>query len=98
MHDMLRHALAVLAGVALGIFFFGGLRFTVRRGMSSRWPALWFTGSFIVRVGVVLVGFYFVSGACWDRLLLSLGGFILARVISTQILFRNDEFRARSGG
>ena len=32
------------AGVLLGVFFFGGLWWTVRRGVSSNRPALWFLG------------------------------------------------------
>jgi F1F0 ATPase subunit 2 len=96
MPDLLKYALAGLSGIALGIFFFGGLHFTIRKGISSRRPALWFMGSFIVRVGIVLVGFYFISGGHWVRLLLALGGFILARVISLKLLWRNDEPRTCS--
>jgi len=33
---------ALLGGLALGTFFFGGLRWTVHKGMMSNKPGLWF--------------------------------------------------------
>ena len=61
------------AGVASGRFarrdFFGGLWWTVRKGVSSRQPALWFFGSLLLRMSIALAGFYFVSGGHWERLL-----------------------------
>jgi F1F0 ATPase subunit 2 len=72
-----------LAGVALGAMFFGGLWWTVRRGTSSRRPALWFVSSHLLRMSLALAGFYAVSGGRWDRLLACLVGFIIARVLVT---------------
>ena len=46
---------------ALGAIFFGGLWWTVRRGISSRRPALWFFGSLLLRMSIALAGFYFVG-------------------------------------
>ena len=34
--------LALIAGGLLGSIFFGGLWWTVNRGISSEWPAVWF--------------------------------------------------------
>ena len=53
--------LAWLAGRLLGAIFFGGLWWTVRKGVSSNAPALWFFGSLLLRMSIVLAGFYFVS-------------------------------------
>jgi len=72
-------ALALLAGGALGIFFFGGLWWTVRRGLSSEIPALWFVGSFALRTGVILLGFYLISQGHWDRALACAAGFMIGR-------------------
>lgn len=69
------------AGVLLGVFFFGGLWWTVRRGLASKRPALWFLSSLLLRTGVVLAGLYFVSGSRWDWLLACLVGFVAARLI-----------------
>ena len=62
-------ALALAAGVLLGAVFFGGLWWTVRKGLSSEQPALWFLGSLLLRTSITLAGFYFVSGGHWERLL-----------------------------
>ena len=81
MNDALSLASALMTGVLLGAFFFGGLWWTVRKAVSSKQPALWFLGSMLLRTGIVLSGFYFVSGADWKRLLASLLGFIIARLV-----------------
>ena len=70
---------ALLAGLSLGAIFFGGLWWTVREGLSSKRVALWFLGSLLVRMSVTLVGFYIVSGHHWERFLLCLLGFTMAR-------------------
>lgn len=76
--------LPLLAGMVLGIFFFGGLWWTVRKGMTATNPALWFVGSFLLRTGVVLGGFYAVGASDWQRLLAALAGFVLARMLLTR--------------
>ena len=77
--------LAWLAGVVLGAIFFGGLWWTVHLGVSSQRPAFWFIASSLLRTGIALVGFYFVSSADWQRLLLCLLGFFMARLIVTRL-------------
>ncbi len=81
MNETLRLAPALVAGVLLGIMFFGGLWWTVRRGFSSKQPGLWFFGSQLLRMSIALAGFYFVSGGHWERLLVCLLGFLLARLV-----------------
>ncbi len=79
MNDTLVLVLAGIAGGALGIFFFGGLWWTVRKTLASGRPALWVFGSLLLRMGVTLVGFYWVSGGDWQRMLACLVGFVVAR-------------------
>jgi F1F0 ATPase subunit 2 len=83
--ETLKMTLAWLAGAALGVMFFGGLWWTVRRGLSSQKPALWFLGSLLARMAVALTGFYFVSGGDWRRLVLCLLGFVMARTAITRL-------------
>ncbi len=85
MNEALTLVLALLAGGVLGAIFFGGLWWTVRMGVSSKQPALWFLGSMLLRVGIVLAGVYFVSGGRWERMLLCLLGFALARPAVTRL-------------
>jgi F1F0 ATPase subunit 2 len=85
MSDSLYLALALVAGVLLGALFFGGLWWTVRRGVSSTQPALWFFGSLVLRTGIVVLGFYFILGNDSRRLLAGLLGFVVARLIALRL-------------
>jgi F1F0 ATPase subunit 2 len=80
MNETLSLVLAWMAGVVLGVIFFGGLWWTVRKGVSSAQPALWFSCSLLIRISIAVTGFYFVAGHHGDRLLLCLAGFIVARL------------------
>ena len=77
----LMFVLAGLAGMLLGCFFFGGLWWTVRKGVASKQLALWFLGSRLLRMAVTLVGFYLVGRGDWRRWIVCLLGFIIARFI-----------------
>lgn len=83
MDDAIILGLAGLAGIGLGTLFFGGLWFTVRRGISSPHPARLFLGSALLRMGMALAGFYFVGGSEWSRLVACLVGFLVARFAVT---------------
>ncbi len=79
---------AFFAGALLGTFFFGGLWWTVRKGVASERPALWFVGSLLLRTGVILAGFYFVAENHWSRLVMCILGFLIARLIVVRRLTR----------
>jgi len=81
MNESVSLAGALVTGALLGTIFFGGLWWTVRQGVSAKRPALWFLGSLLLRTGIVLAGFYVVAGGHWERLLLSLLGFVIAHFI-----------------
>jgi F1F0 ATPase subunit 2 len=81
MNNFLFLALALVAGLLLGTIFFGGLWWTVRKGVFSKSPALWFLGSMLLRMSLVLAGFYFVGRGDWVRLVICLLGFVVARFI-----------------
>ena len=83
MNEPLTLTLSLVAGLLLGAIFFGGLWWTVRKGVSSKQPALWFFGSLLLRMSIALAGFYIVSGGRWKRLVVCLLGFVLARLIVT---------------
>jgi len=85
MYETLALVLALVAGVLLGAIFFGGLWWTVRKGMSSKQPAMLFFGSLLLRTGIALAGFYFMARIRWESLLVGLVGFIMARLIVTRL-------------
>ncbi len=82
---------ALTVGVLIGSFFFGGLWWTVQKGVTSDNPALWFFGSSLLRMSFALVGFYFISGGDWRKLLVCLLGFFVARVGVTQLARASKE-------
>ncbi|MEZ4934310.1 MAG: ATP synthase subunit I [Saprospiraceae bacterium] len=84
-NDFTTWMLTLLTGILLGIFFFGGLWWTIHKGLTSKYAGLWFLGSMLVRTGVVLTGFYFVSGGQWERIVVCLAGFIIARLVVLRI-------------
>ena len=85
MSEFVTLAFALAAGLLLGAVFFGGLWWTVRKGVLSEHPATWFLGSLLLRTGIILTGFYFVAGGHWERLVTCLLGFVLARLVVTSL-------------
>jgi len=83
--------LALLAGALLGVFFFVGLWWTVRKLESSKHVALLFLTSMLLRTSVVILGFYFILGDNWQHLISGLLGFIIARIIVTRLMRYTDQ-------
>ena len=83
--DTLSLALALVTGVLLGAMFFGGLWWAIRKGVSSKHPALWFLGSLLLRTSIALTGFYLIARGHWENLLVCLLGFVIARLIVTRL-------------
>lgn len=73
--------LALLAGLLLGTFFFGGLWWTVQKITDRGGSAYLFLISFIVRTGIVLGGLYLIMTAGWQFLISAMVGFLVARTI-----------------
>lgn len=69
------------AGALLGAFFFGGLWYTVDRGLRSGMGAAWFLGSLVIRTAGVLGGFYLFTGFAGERLMACLGGFVAVQLL-----------------
>jgi len=76
---------ALAIGIFLGALFFGGLWWTVRRGLAATNPALWFGVSALARMAIILSGLYFVARAGWPSLLACLCGLLIARVATTRL-------------
>ena len=81
MNNSIVLTMTLIAGFVTGVFFFGGLWFTVQKGMTARVPALWFIRSFMIRVAVTLVAFYYAGEGILLRLLFCLAGFLIARIV-----------------
>jgi len=81
MNEIFKLVFSLGAGILVGVIFFGGLWFTVTNVVSSGKASLWLVISWLIRNGIVLTGFYFVSNGQWEKLLVCLFGFFVARVV-----------------
>jgi F1F0 ATPase subunit 2 len=77
--------LAVVGGVLLGLIFFGGLKWTVQRGLFSKHPAIWFLASMLCRTTIAMSGFYLAAqtNRSDQNLLACLLGFVAAQLVIT---------------
>jgi F1F0 ATPase subunit 2 len=79
-------ALSVAAGLGAGLFYFGGLWWTVRKLPTVGNPWLWTVGSFTLRSAATLAVFYAVMGGHWERLLACVMGFFFIRIVMVRRL------------
>lgn len=80
MNEMVEMILSLFVGFVLGVVFFGGLWWTVKKGMQSKNTGLIFVVSFIIRMAIVFGGFYTIVQFGWKQALVCLAGFLMARV------------------
>lgn len=73
--------LPLLVGFVLGLFFFGGLWWTVQRLPTSQYPGPLALGSMMLRLGTTVIIFYLVMDGQWERLLACTVGFLVARTL-----------------
>jgi F1F0 ATPase subunit 2 len=86
MNEILSLIMAFAIGISLGVIFFGGLWWTVQKVNKFKHPALWFLCSFLLRTALVILGFYLIGKGHWERMILCLLGFILARIIVNRLV------------
>ena len=77
---------SIAAGIALGLFFYGGLWFTVRRLATTPHPMLLTLGSFWIRLVVVLAAFVFLTRAGVEYVALAMASFILGRLAVSRLI------------
>ena len=76
---------ALAAGIVLGALFFGGLWWTVGRGLTAANPALWFGLSAFIRMAITVSALYYVARSGWPSLLACLSGLLIARITVTRL-------------
>ncbi|EOR96668.1 hypothetical protein ADIARSV_0091 [Arcticibacter svalbardensis MN12-7] len=59
--------------------------------MGTRYPAMWILLSSLTRTVIVLTGFYFVAQGNWQKLVIAVSGFIIARFLVMRITGRLDQ-------
>jgi F1F0 ATPase subunit 2 len=90
MTDILRLFVSFAGGVGLGVFFFGGLWWTIRRAKTAPNPMLLLLGSFIARAVLTLAGFYVLSGGRWEQIVVAILGFLVTRFLTVRQLSFDD--------
>ena len=85
MNEIWGVVLALVMGLLLGALFFGGLWWTVQKGLTAKHPAVLFLASMLLRTGITLAGFYVVADHDSQRLVASLVGFVIVRLIATRV-------------
>jgi F1F0 ATPase subunit 2 len=76
---VLHLSLTFMAGLLLGFFYFGTLWLTVQRLSRAQRPGLLTVGSFFVRTGLTLLGFFVVMAGHWERAVACMVGFLVMR-------------------
>ncbi len=68
-------------GIVLGLVHFGGLYFTVQTMSKVKYPSLFMGVSFVLRMGLLLGGFFYLLRGDYKDILYALAGVILIRFI-----------------
>ncbi|MBE0576422.1 MAG: ATP synthase subunit I [Desulfuromonadales bacterium] len=76
---------ALVAGSAIGLFYFGGLWLTVTRIPDSRNPHLLLIGSFFMRLAVSLAAFYALVPWGLQAMAVAMAGLMITRQVLTRI-------------
>ncbi len=87
--EILSLALVSMIGAGLGTFYFYGLWWTIKKGLSAKFSAPWFLTSLLFRTAITLTGFYLIIVSSPDgelkRLLFCLLGFLTVRLSVTRV-------------
>lgn len=91
--EALTWGLAAIWGIVLGIFYFGGLWWTVRSLSRKNRPKLWVGLSYLVRTSLVLLGFWLVMRKDLLAFFFTLVAFFLMRFVMIRKLGLSEESR-----
>jgi len=76
---------AFIVGIILGIVFFGGLQWTIDRLMKVRYPTALVLVSMVIRMAILLLGFYLLKDGSYYNIPLALLGVVLVRVVMVSV-------------
>ncbi len=85
MNELLLISLSLIAGLMLGILFFGGLWWTLQNYSLSE-NSLTVISSSMIRLALLMLGLYFITAGDWKRALVALSGVIIGRVLVTHFI------------
>jgi F1F0 ATPase subunit 2 len=82
-------AAAVFWGFALGVFYFGGLWMTVQKMAVSKKPKTLMISSWLIRLSVVLPGFWLILKQSAGAFCIAFGVFAMTRFVIQKTLVRH---------
>lgn len=71
--------ISFLIGLLLGSIYFGGLYYSTQKFNNAKNPALFMILSFILRMGFLIAGFYYLSKSGYKNILIGLLAVMLVR-------------------
>ena len=83
--ELITLAARFAGGITIGLFFFGGLAWTVRRLPGARHPAVLVLTSFVVRMSVTVAGLALLGGRKWQHYLAAMVGFVFAKLTAVTL-------------
>ena len=96
MNETIAFIISFISGLLLGWLFFAGLWITLKDIGHTRHPVLRILGSLLLRMGLVLAGFYaLLQWAGWPHLLVATLGFTLLRLVLARRLCQPSGLPAR---
>ncbi|MDD2316955.1 MAG: ATP synthase subunit I [Desulfobacterales bacterium] len=87
--DAYSMAAAALWGLALGVFYFGGLWITVQKMAVSKNPKALMASSWLLRIGVVLPGMWLALKQGAGVFCVAFGIFVTTRFVIQKIVVRH---------
>lgn len=78
-------AAVLVAGIAAGLLFFGGLRWTIQRLPLTRYPFALALASLFIRAAFIMGVLLLVGQREWQRYVVLLAGILLARLVAVRV-------------
>ena len=78
--------LGLASGVLIGAIYCAMLWLSLQHMRVARWPVVWLLATALPRLGIPVAAFYWVMDGHWQRLVVSLAGFLAARFVIQQRL------------
>lgn len=75
--------IAFIVGLVVGVIYFGGLYFSVQKITTVKHPSLIMGLSFVLRMAILLIVFFFIAQNGIRDILLAFAGVMLVRVFMT---------------
>lgn len=73
--------ISFLIGLFLGVLYFGGLYYSTQKFNDVKSPALLMLISFILRMGILIVGLYYLAQLGYKNILVGFAAVMLVRFI-----------------